>query len=380
MRALDLFAGPGGWSLACRWLGIEDHGIENDKAARATRDAAGFFTIHDDVKTFDIGRAWALGHYDGLIASPPCQTFSMAGKGAGRAALETVLLSIKLIAAGEWPAELLASTGDPRTALVVEPLRYALILDPEWLAFEQVPTVLPVWEACADVLRECGYNAWAGKVYAEQYGTPQTRTRAVLLASRTRQVGRPTPTHSRYYSRNPQKLDAGVAKWVSMAEALGWSTPGVMVSNYGTGGDPARRGTRTTAHPAPTVTSKIDRNIVNFSDVAICMTNPRPNAAMRTGDKPAPTVAFGHEAPRWLLPVIAAPGYRKAGDPPRQKTPGSVRVTVSEAAQLQDFPADFPFQGSKTKQFQQVGNAIPPRLAAACLKEVLGLGLTGPAE
>jgi DNA (cytosine-5)-methyltransferase 1 len=42
-------------------------------------------------------------------------------------------------------------------------------------------------------------------------------------------------------------------------------------------------------------------------------------------------------------------------------------VSIDEAATLQGFPADHPWQGTKGQQFLQVGNAVPPPLAQAVL-------------
>lgn len=320
MRALDLFAGAGGWDVAARRLGIHPNGVEIMPAALETRVAAGLETVGHDVWSYDLNLAHG---YDGLIASPPCQTFSLAGKGKGREALDRVL---GLIDRG-WDdiADLRRrgeELGDDRTALVLSPLHYAYEMRPEWIAWEQVPTVLPVWERCAVELQNMGYSVWTGNLQAEQYGVPQTRKRAFLLASRVKEVGPPEPTHSRYYPRNPEKLDADVKKWVSMAEALGWAGEGEMVSNYGTGGDASNRGRRSFDEPAPTITSKADRNRIERPDLL------------------------------------------------RMTKMNSVRVTVQEAGILQSFPADHPWRGAKTKQYLQVGNAVPPLLAEAVLSEV----------
>lgn len=336
--ALDLFRGAGGWSVACQRLGITDIGVEIMREANLTAHAAGH-----EFGWEDVWKPRALKGFDGLIASPPCQTFSQAGKGAGRKALDdvlTLLPDVKHMSLLDLQCAARVF-GDDRTALVLSPLHYAHAMRPEWIALEQVPTVLPVWEACAEDLRGIGYSVWTGNLQAEMYGVPQTRKRAFLLASRAKGVAPPEPTHSRYYARTPERLDEGVKKWVSMAEALGWGLQG-RPSPTVTGGGTEAGG----AEPI----AKLNERWTN-----------RPDWAWR---RPSTTIV-GTFKPE----VVAAPGYRTTVS--RQNAPDSVRVTVQEAGVLQSFPANYPWQGAKGKQFLQCGNAVPPLLAEAVLSAVM---------
>lgn len=348
MTVLDLFAGPGGWDEGASWLGIKTVGVEWDDAACRTAKAAGHTRVRADVETLPTQPM--AGKVTGLIASPPCQDFSLAGKRAG---IE-----------GE------------KGRLITQVLRWTNDLRPRWVACEQVPPCLELWEQYAEVMRGWGYRTWTGVLNAADYGVPQTRKRAILLASLDRQPHRPEPTHAR---GGDVDLFGSRAPWVSMAEALGWGfdAPSATVSGGGTesgGAEPfgnanyRRRllqfvSAGMTGEGRPKDPHQQPADTLTGKGTAYWITDEQREV---WGDRPATTVV-GSFRPD----VIATPGYRTAEDGPRQNAPGSVRVSVQEAAVLQSFPADYPWQGSRTKQFQQVGNAVPPRLAAHVLAAVL---------
>jgi DNA (cytosine-5)-methyltransferase 1 len=334
--ALDLFAGTG-WGVACKRLGIEERGVELMKEAVETRTANGMETVYRDVweglLLSNEMHELLYGAYNLLIASPPCQTFSMAGNGAGRKALNEVIEAIQLHAYKD-PAELLkfGEQHDMRTALVLTPLAYVYRDRPQYVAFEQVPTVLPVWEECAKIMREWGYSVKTQTLQAEQYGVPQTRKRAILVARLDGPVALPIPTHSKYYPTNPSKLDPGVHKWVSMAEALGWGMTHRPYLTVTGGGDKDSKDNKHVGDPAPSalgsaasrgrVTSEREAGRFIYPDApdrqlmtpggelkllaeelatlqsypqSFTQNNKLSNQAVRNLDQPAPTVTAGHD-------------------------------------------------------------------------------------
>ncbi|MFI2204796.1 DNA cytosine methyltransferase [Streptomyces sp. NPDC020192] len=368
---LDLFAGPGGWSQALTVLGVRDVGLEWGEWACKTRAAAGQLTIRTDVAAYPL---WPfLGRITGLIASPPCQAWSVAGKRLGLVDQPLVHQAVADLAQGlDTRAELLAACRDERSLLAAEPMRYLHALNrhgqPEWVAMEEVPDVLPLWRQYAAILRTWGYSVWTGVLNAADYGVPQTRRRAILLASRTRTAEPPPPTHAKF--GEPDSLfGPGRARWVSMAEALGWGATDRPVPTVCAGGgpgggpEPFPSGSRKTlsdardrgtwkphppANPAATVADGRAEKAVHAENPTARATpavwrwtlrnNNQANATIRAIDEPAGTLFFGHRANEcvWQAEPVAPtpPGTDPAPDP--------IRITAAEAGVLQTFPADYP--------------------------------------
>ncbi|MFB7090043.1 DNA cytosine methyltransferase [Streptomyces sp. NPDC056296] len=379
---LDLFAGPGGLDVAGHRMGIPSLGLEWDRSACLTRYAAGLDTLHADVSAIRRDSFESLPPEINVLAGgPPCQTYSVAGRGAGRKALEDVKTLINELAAGASDEDidkklkaLEARGGDPRTALVLEPLRYAIqaTRSPnrgnrpfDVIVLEQVPAVAEVWRHYARALQERGlpdgtrYKVVVAVLATETYGVPQTRSRAVLMARREGlgAPSLPTPTHRAYEPREWKRRNGlpearlrqptldeepeadrengdGRAPWRSMRDALGTPVgthpgrgPFLVRSNYGSSGVPGRRGVRTDQQPATTVTGRISRFVV-----------------------------FEH-----LTDDIVYEGRR---------------FSMNEAGMLQSFPPDYPWSG--TAQSQQVGNAVPPLFGAHLLSAALDLPAPTP--
>jgi DNA (cytosine-5)-methyltransferase 1 len=473
--AIDGFGGPGGWDAAARQLGIDPLGIEIDVRTCETREAAGLRTLHADITELD---PMDFAPVVLFIASAPCQPWSAAGKREAERDREAVYRRAAAFAKGNLPET--ENWVDERSRLAAEPMRWVAKLRPRFVAFEQVPPVLGLFEFCADLLRGLGYAVWAGLLSSERYGIPQTRERAFLLAiDGADRVDPPAPTHQRFIpapkARQDETLfeppeaqrivhpeDVVLEPWISMADALGWGMterPYPVVASGRSTGEPdkekvggseareaiyremregrwkmvgnaqSRATERTGDEPAPTIKGGKDFGERRWEmvDTGCTRSGQQPDGGRRRGmdepappltsradqlaynrrdqsgkggdvrmvpaDEPAPTISgesrndsWVHDRPSTTVagdPRIPAPGHKKDAefpDAPRRMEE-SITVEIHEAAILQGFPPDYPFKGSKTKQFEQVGNAVPPGFAAAVLKALLAQGNTsGPSN
>ena len=317
---VDLFAGAGGWDEAARHLQLGPvAGIELDPLAGATRTAAGHATIRADVAVYPTGPF--AGRVTGLIASPPCQPFSVAASHRARGDLLTVAACARGLARGTGTRDLdVTRVADPRAILAAEPVRWVRDLRPAWVALEQVPAVLPLWEAFASIFRGWGYATWAGILDGADYGLGQRRRRAFLTASLSHPVGPPAPTH--HDPRRGPRIWG--TPWTSMADTIGWGM---------------------TSQPAPTVTA---------------------GGTASGGPEPWPTRA------RTLLAAERAAGRWR----PRTRAPdgpAGLRPSAADLAMLQGFAPSYPFRGGKGAVVRQIGNAVPPPLAARVLTQAIGM-------
>lgn len=353
------FHGPGGWAEGRRILGLTTRaiGMEWDAAACATATAAGHTVIRTDVAAYPT--APFKGRVVGKVDSPPCQAWSRAGKGLGLVDQPLVHQAVEDLSHGrDTRAKLLTACKDERSLLAAEPMRWHHDLRPEWICLEEVPDVLPLWRQYAAILRGWGYSVWVGILNAADYGVPQTRRRAILIASRVRTVTAPAPTHTQHPGGD-NLFGESPPSWVSMAEAL--SLPSGVTVN--TRGDRPKNERGQTA----------GGNEFTADGPSNALTGRARSWKLRSGQG-------------WKLPSgdveryereLSEPSFTITGTANRCKWVGDGveerNLTLTEAAVLQSFPANHPFRGTRSKQFEQVGNAVPPHLAAHVLSVATGL-------
>jgi DNA (cytosine-5)-methyltransferase 1 len=199
------------------------------------------------------------------------------------------------------------------------------------------------------------------------------------VARRGGPVHLPVPTHSRYYPRTPDKLDPGVLKWVSMAEALGWGmadrpmttiTGGAkgMTDRWASGGNSVRNmidakvGGPDWVEPAEGVLAGrvVDKRQIHdvrldVPEIAALQTYPAEGVGVRGAgwgftNRPSPTVMGGAHGASGIelwdrmhrtaaLDLIETGGFIPNGRTVNPDTPlDPIRMTPGEAATLQSYP------------------------------------------
>ncbi len=350
---IDLFCGAGGLSEGFRQAGY------SVLAGNDFFDAAGetFAATHRDAKFLpgaiqkyspqDFLDAAGLnpGELDVLVGGPPCQGFSVYNHQRG--------------------------LHDERSSLYLEYLRVVAGLKPNWIVLENVTGMTSAGggAAVSAIIRglgDLGYEVVAKILRAEEYGVPQERRRLVFIGNRIgAPIEFPKPTHG-----------PGLLPFVTIQDAIS-DLPQLINGeelgfvNYGSEGRSSyqielRNGSNGVSNHAAAKLSKVNLDRLkhipqggSWRDIPIDLLPEGMKRAKRSDH----TKRYGRL--RWdgLASTILTkcdPHWGAYFHPDQDRT-----LTVREAARLQSFPDWFEFKGSRTDQYTQVGNAVPPLLGRA---------------
>lgn len=378
LMAMDLFAGAGGFSLGLRQAGIKVlAAIEWDRDAAATyRAMIGDHVIEGDIAVVD---AATLPDVDMIVGSPPCQSFSQAGK---------------------------RDPDDPRGQLWREFVRIVAAKRPAWVLLENVPGMkrFAAYGQIMDALAALGYRMTPYTLNCADYGVPQTRKRMFLMGNRLG-LPNPCPLISRQAPKMVMKRINGKRKRVPLREqATLFERHATVRDALGIGGTSPSPTIRAGVHGQPGYSPKHQGGYVptTRTDHGVAVLD-EPSPVIKAGgntdarghmggpcvpciplDAPSPTISGGGSDTGGAEPIRHRLGNRYAehgdgatfddhapavcadrGLDMMVETTRYRRLTVHECQLLQDFPADYVFSGSKTSQHRQVGNAVPPGMARA---------------
>ena len=338
IKVVDLFCGCGGASAG--FLSVNNtlpvfevvSAWDVDPDACSTYTQLGFEPTCGDVRTLlengtalegikrKIGDAPSI-----LIGCPPCQGFSAHTK-VNRGANE-----------------------DGRNWLVDDFSRIAAELEPDCVFMENVPELLsPSYSSHADFFKEKmaskGYHVASGVVNMAEFGLPQARKRAVVLASRNPiELPRPILTTENFVTVRQAISHLPKIK----ASAKNPDDPLHVTANH-------RKATLEVIRAIPKdggsrklgLGPKCLDRVSGFSDV------------------------YGRA--RWDSPSVTITGSARNPASGRFVHPEQNRgLSVREALILQGFPAAFSLDGSFSKKFTLIGNAVPPLFAAVVAAHLL---------
>lgn len=326
-KVIDLFAGAGGMTLGFHMAGFESKlAVDFDKDSCLTykKNFKNTKVICDDIGKIDNKTILKLtgGKVDVIIGGPPCQGFSTLGK--------------KL-------------KDDPRNQLWREYLRIVTLLKPKVWVMENVPELLKSQEFAEvkKVTEKLGYHIKSAVLNAADYGVPQRRQRAIVLAARIENgLVHPRPTHTNKPERdlfNPNQKN-----WVSVREAF----EGLSLKPNGKNWHVGRNPSPLSLKRYMTVPPGGNRFDLPKELQPDCWLN-KPTGS---------TDVFGRLW--WERPSLTVRTEFYKPEKGRYLHPSENRsITLREGARLQTFPDSFEFVGKQTSVGRQIGNAVPCRLA-----------------
>lgn len=329
-KVLSAFTGAGGLDLGLESAGFLTVGcIESDASARATlRANRPDWHLLEPEDITDLARVLTpervglqLRELDVLVGGNPCQPFSKAA---------------------QWSSNGKTGLGDPRSYCLDGFLKLARAFLPKVILMENVPgfvrglsTAVPMLaETLNELNGEFGtrYELQYRVLNAVDYGVPQRRERAILVAVRDGHVFTwPEPTH----------CDQPVRAWDALADIVAVNAP---------------KASGRWADLLPSIPEGM--NYQWHTD--------------RGGGKRL----FGYRTRYWSFLLKLAknePGWTISAQPGPATGPfhwDSRPLTVRELLRLQTFPSNWKVVGEYRVQLRQIGNATPPLLA-----EVMGRAL-----
>ena len=342
-KIVDLFCGCGGLSLGFEKAGFEvAYAIDMWSKAIDTynynhkKKVAECKDIHEltDEKIKELNKK---NDVIGVIGGPPCQGYSKVGT---------------------------RDINDPRNHLYLEYCRVVKQLSPEFFVLENVGGLLTLSNGMfkKDIINrftELGYNVEFQEICAADYGVPQNRRRVFFVGMKNRVF------------KFPDKLDT----LVTSKDAIGDLVP----LNLENGLDDL--------HPYAMESQNEYQKMLrgNLSEVKNHQITIHTEKTINI-IKQVPDGGTIYDLPQKYWEVRK---YRKgfermpSGRPCHTVDTGHRNYfhycenripTARENARLQSFPDDYIFLGTKTDQYQEIGNAVPPILAfhiAKAIKEQL---------
>lgn len=348
-------------------------------------------------------RSQGVDELDCLVGGPPCQGFSQMRRTHERRGSNIVRFG------GYNKLD-----QDERNDLVLRFLEIVEALKPKTVVIENVPQFLRhyhdgkeggVAQQVESILSELGYNVFCDVVNAADYGVPQLRFRAVIIASRLGAISLPKTTH-----RDPN-LPGDEKPWVTVEQAIG-DLPAKVALTDDLGGSGLDKYTKTKnaysrlmrtskTFPFNHLTRSYDEGIIKiikemkagetWDDASVRMRKRfELLAKVKSGGAHA---GYRAEARASVIPAFYKDYYWSAYTRLSWKRPaltitananflGSGRfthpvedrgITMREAARLQSFDDDFTFYTSTDEHrtehigvgMDMIGEAVPPLLAKA---------------